>query len=76
MIPETVEVREAQNRLPELISAVELGTEIILTQGDVPVARLVPLIAPVMQRVAGLHSGVAWLSPDFDEPLPETFWTE
>ena len=76
MTPETVEVHEAQNRLPELVSAVKTGAEIILTQGDIPVARLVPLTVNATPRVAGLHSGVAWLSPDFDEPLPEAFWTE
>jgi hypothetical protein len=27
-------------------------------------------------RVAGLHPGVIWTSHDFDEPLPDDFWTE
>lgn len=26
------------------------------------------------QRVAGLHAGMAWMSDDFDEPLPDEFW--
>ncbi len=26
------------------------------------------------QRVAGLHPGIAWVSEDFDEPLPDEFW--
>ena len=25
-------------------------------------------------RVAGLHAGMAWVSNDFDEPLPDEFW--
>ncbi len=25
-------------------------------------------------RVAGLHAGMAWMSDDFDEPLPDEFW--
>jgi hypothetical protein len=27
-------------------------------------------------RVAGLHPGAIWTSDDFDEPLPDDFWTE
>ena len=26
-------------------------------------------------RAAGLHLGAIWTSEDFDEPLPEEFWT-
>ncbi len=26
-------------------------------------------------RIAGLHAGTAWISDDFDLPLPEEFWT-
>jgi uncharacterized protein YwbE len=29
-----------------------------------------------MPRVAGLHPGAIWTSDDFDEPLPDDFWTE
>lgn len=31
--------------------------------------------ASLQKRVLGLHRGVAWISPDFDDPLPEEFWT-
>ncbi len=27
------------------------------------------------QRKAGLHAGAIWVSEDFDEPLPDEFWT-
>ncbi len=56
--------------LKDLLSLVAEGTEVLLTDGDTPVARLVP----VGKRVAGLHSGAIWTSEDFDEPLPEEFW--
>jgi hypothetical protein len=29
-----------------------------------------------MAHVAGLHPGAIWTSDDFDEPLPDDFWTE
>ncbi len=70
----TIDVHEAQARLPELVSSVETGAEIILTKDDAPVARLVPLAAPAVSRVPGLHAGSVWISADFDEPLPDAYW--
>lgn len=71
---ETVDVEEAKERLPELVSLALEGNEVILSEGDRPVARLVPIPSPVRKRVMGLHRGVAWMSDDFDEPLPDEFW--
>lgn len=31
--------------------------------------------AQPMERKAGLHVGAIWTSDDFDEPLPDKFWT-
>ncbi|MGD0092477.1 MAG: DUF2281 domain-containing protein [Planctomycetota bacterium] len=33
-----------------------------------------PDLPPSEKRVLGLHRGSAWVSPDFDEPLPDEFW--
>ncbi|HIE48090.1 TPA: toxin-antitoxin (TA) system antitoxin [Candidatus Bipolaricaulota bacterium] len=74
MLTKTVDVREAQTPLEELLSLVVTGTEIILTEGSTPIARLVPVALPTTPRVAGLHAGAIWISDDFDEPLPEEFW--
>ncbi len=71
MITKQIDVKEAQARLPELVSQMASGIEWILTANMTPVARLVP----VLTRVAGLHAGAIWTSPDFDEPLPEELWT-
>jgi antitoxin (DNA-binding transcriptional repressor) of toxin-antitoxin stability system len=46
------------------------GSEVILTEGDTLLARLMP----VGGRIAGLHRGGIWVGADFDEPLPEEFW--
>ena len=70
MTTTTIDVREAQNCLPELVSSVETGTEIILTKDNAPVARLVPLAVEAISRVAGLHAGSVWISPDFDRLPP------
>jgi prevent-host-death family protein len=75
MQTKTVDVHEAQAHLAELLSLVTAGTEIILTEGSTPLARIVPIARAPTPRVAGLHPGAIWTSEDFDEPLPEEFWT-
>jgi prevent-host-death family protein len=75
MQTKTVDVQEAQANLTELLSLVAAGTEIILTEDNTPLARLVPMTSPAQPRVAGLHRGATWTSDDFDEPLPDEFWT-
>ncbi|MDJ1180310.1 DUF2281 domain-containing protein [Roseofilum sp. BLCC_M91] len=32
--------------------------------------------SPTPQRVLGLHQGMGWTSDDFNDPLPDGFWTE
>ena len=75
MQTKTVDVHEAQTRLVELLSLMTTGTEIILTEGHTPLARIVPMAGATTPRVAGLHAGAIRSSEDFDEPLPEEFWT-
>ncbi|MGB9774725.1 MAG: type II toxin-antitoxin system Phd/YefM family antitoxin [Anaerolineae bacterium] len=70
MLTKRIDVKEAQVRFQELLAQITSGVEWILTDGMTPVARLVPMSA----RVAGLHAGAIWTSPDFDEPLPDEFW--
>ena len=76
MLTKTVDIQEAHATLQELLSLVREGTEIVLTEGATPIARLAPIVSTPAQRVAGLHAGAIWTSEDFDEPLPEEFWTE
>ncbi len=75
METKTVEVQDAQSHLKELVSLVGTGTEVILTEGDTPVARLLPFESSSPFRIAGLHKGSMLASEDFDKPLPESFWT-
>jgi antitoxin (DNA-binding transcriptional repressor) of toxin-antitoxin stability system len=71
MLTRTIDVRKEPPDLKGLLSLVADGTEVVLTEGDTPIARLVP----VGKRVTGLHAGAIWTSEDFDEPLPDEFWT-
>jgi antitoxin (DNA-binding transcriptional repressor) of toxin-antitoxin stability system len=69
----TVEVRELPARFGEVLSLAATGTEVIVTEDQVPRARLVPL-APERTRTPGLHPGAIQTSEDFDAPLPDEFW--
>ncbi|MDP6037016.1 MAG: toxin-antitoxin (TA) system antitoxin [Candidatus Latescibacteria bacterium] len=75
MASETVDIREVQSRLKELLSLMDTGTDVILVEDNTPVARLVPVTPDATTRIAGLHEGASWTSEDFDAPLPDAFWT-
>lgn len=65
---ETVKVQYAKTHLSALLAAVERGEEVIISRGDVPVARLVALRASE-ERQLGF---VAYEVPEaFFDPLPE-----
>lgn len=69
MLTKIIDVSEAQMSLKELLSLMIEGTEIVLTEGSTPLARLVPIAPLATPRIAGLHSGVIWTSNDFDQPF-------
>jgi antitoxin (DNA-binding transcriptional repressor) of toxin-antitoxin stability system len=70
----TVDITEAQKSLPELVDLASKGNDIIISRGEQPVARLVPVGREAKTRTPGLNRGQAWISPDFDDPLPDDFW--
>ncbi len=68
-----VDVRDLPSRLDELMCLAAAGTEVIVTDGNLPRARLLPL--PTGQkRIPGLHPGAFKMTEDFDAPLPDEFW--
>jgi prevent-host-death family protein len=75
MATKTVEISEAREHLPELVAQVATGTEVVITEGDTPRARLVAVAGSSTQRVPGLHPGSMETSHDFDAPLPDEIWT-
>ena len=74
MSPKIVTVEEAEARLLELIGLAEQGEEVVIAYEDQPKVKLVPIRSALHKRVFGQHRGKIWLRPDFDEPLPESFW--
>lgn len=69
----TITVEEAQAKLKELIGNLAAGEVIVLTENQLPVAKLVgerPARAP--RPAPGLGKGsILYMAPDFDEPLEE-----
>lgn len=70
-----VDIYEAKTQLDQLLTLAIQGTEVIIVQDEQPLVRLVPAIRPERSRVAGLHKGEGWISEDFNDPLPDEFWT-
>ena len=67
----TVNIHEAKTQLSRLVEQVEGGGEIVIARAGRPVARLVPLAAPVRRKQLGLLRGKIRVSADFDAPLPD-----
>ena len=60
----------------DLLSLLEVDSEIILTEMNVPIAKLVGMNQaqiPKRGRVPDMHPDV-WVSDDFDDPMPEEYW--
>ena len=75
METKTIDLQRAQPSLDDLLSLVAAGADVVLTDHDEPLARLTSLKATPKPRTPGLHAGAIQMSGDFDEPLPESFWT-
>ncbi len=74
MTTRTVTVSDFQTRLPQILSMVSAGDVIILSEGDQPFAKIVPIIKHGKQRIAGLNKDKIKVGSDFDEALPDDFW--
>ncbi|MCW9680325.1 MAG: type II toxin-antitoxin system Phd/YefM family antitoxin [Aphanizomenon sp.] len=69
---ETVNIHQAKTNLSRLLSRVELGEEIIISNRGVPVAKLVPFRTSLDRRSSlGQDRGKFIVPDDFNAPLPE-----
>jgi antitoxin (DNA-binding transcriptional repressor) of toxin-antitoxin stability system len=77
MLNHQVKIQKDAINWDEVLLLVQAGTEVIVMQGEHPLAKLMtPEPAPaklVGERILGAHPG-AWTSDDFDDPLPDEFW--
>ena len=79
----TVAIKDAKNRLTEIVRQAEAGETTVITRNGVPVADLVPHqpkkgglnfdgLRQYLERT-GQGRMFGEPSPDFDDPLPEDF---
>ncbi|MEX0712924.1 MAG: type II toxin-antitoxin system prevent-host-death family antitoxin [Pirellulales bacterium] len=70
----TVSLQEAQAKLSDLIHQMTPGDEVVITENNQPVARLVFVTSrPRRQprRPGTLRGTVLYMAPDFDAPLDD-----
>lgn len=65
-----VTIHEAKTHLSKLLRQVAAGEEVIISRGNEPVAKLVPISRPAKKRIPDLYKGEIWMADDFNE-LPE-----
>jgi antitoxin (DNA-binding transcriptional repressor) of toxin-antitoxin stability system len=70
----TVNIHEKDTHLDELLRLLETTKEILLTDENTPIARLISVEPTLPSRIPGLGIGTIWVSDDFDDPLPDEFW--
>ena len=66
----SVNVHEAKTHFSKLVARAMAGERIIIAKAGKPVAELGPL-SERPARVLGRDAGKVWMSPHFDDPLPE-----
>ena len=70
----TIPIQEAQANLRELIHSLTPGTELVITENDRPIARLVSEAEPAAKpprRLGTMKGTVLYMAPDFDAPLED-----
>jgi len=65
----TIALENEKRPLGELVERMLEGAELVLTKGNRPVARLVPIDKP--QRRFGSAKGLITIAEDFDAPLED-----
>ena len=67
MVLKTIDLETTPLTLEELLSELDTNTEILLTRGVAPIAKVAPAETTVMpkERILGLHEGQGWISDDF-----------
>jgi len=64
-------IHQAKTHLSRLIRDALNGEEIIISRGDHPVVKLVPLPEARLRRRLDGAAGEVWIAEDFDEPLED-----
>ena len=66
-----IDLNEAKRHLIDLIDIALSGEEVVITQDDQPVLKLIRVVAPKARRQAGSAQGLITMASDFDAPLED-----
>ena len=79
----TVSIKDAKNRFSELVRSAEKGDAVTVTRNGVPVVEIKRVkwkkgaidwdAGEAFLKARGVDRLASWISPDFDDPLPEDF---
>ena len=69
----TITIEESDVTLADILCQLKAGNEILLTQGKIAIARVVPVPQePKLRKPElGTAAGQVWMFDDFDDPLPD-----
>ena len=70
----TLTIQEAQAQLTDLIHRLVPGDEVVITENNLPVAKLVPTTpgpSKKLRQLGTLKGTVLYMAPDFDAPLED-----
>jgi antitoxin (DNA-binding transcriptional repressor) of toxin-antitoxin stability system len=67
----TITLAEAQARLPDLIRSLAPGAEVLITDNEQPIARIVGTAPRPERKLGTLKGSVLYMAPDFDAPLED-----
>jgi len=66
-----IDLEKAKAQISSLLQTALEGEEIIITQNEQPVLKLVPISAVKPRRQSGSAKGLITMSDNFDEPLED-----
>lgn len=69
-----IELKDARLSLAELINEAMNGNEVIITENNRPLLRLVRIAEPIKKRTLGTAEGHVWIADDFNDSYDE--WIE
>ncbi len=66
-----IDLEKAKAQIANLLQTALDGEEIVITQNEQPVLKLLPISAVKSRRRSGSAKGLMTISDDFDEPLED-----
>jgi antitoxin (DNA-binding transcriptional repressor) of toxin-antitoxin stability system len=66
-----IDINQAKTQLDSLFQSALNGEEVVITQNDLPILKLVPLARSMKRRQSGSAKGLISMSDDFNQPLDD-----